>query len=59
MSPAPAYSALVERIKSIRASLNLATDPDTRNDLLEKLGAASQELVRLVLEKEGRLTFEP
>jgi hypothetical protein len=55
MLPAPAYGALVERNKFIRASLHLATDPDTRNDLLDELGTATRELAELILRKEGRL----
>ena len=59
MSSAPAYSALVERIKFLRASLHLASDPDTRNKLLEELGAATKELAQIILEREGRFTLEP
>ena len=51
----PMRSTLVERIKSIRASLHMATDPDQRNALLDELGAATRELAELILKKEGRL----
>lgn len=51
----PSHNALVERIKAIRASLHLATDPDQRNALLDELGAATRELAELILVKEGRL----
>ena len=53
VAPAPAYTALVERIKSLRASLHLATDPDTRNSLLDSFGAATTELAQIILEREG------
>ena len=57
MQPAisPAHNTLVERINSIRASLRLATDPDTRSALLDELGAATLELAELILQKKGRL----
>lgn len=49
------YTALVERIKSTRAALHLAGDPDTRIALLDELGAATKQLSELILAKEGRL----
>jgi hypothetical protein len=56
MQPAasPMHNALVERIKTIRASLHLATDPEKKNALLDELGASTRELAELILQKEGR-----
>lgn len=55
MKYARAHKALVERIKSIRASLHLSNDHDTRNKLLDELGAATRELAEVILHKDGRL----
>ncbi len=55
MSPAPAYGALVEQVKSIRASLRLTTDPDARNRLFEELGEVTKQLTELILKREERL----
>ena len=49
------HSPLVQRIKSLRAAVQGATDPDTRNALLDELGAATRELSELILEKEEPL----
>jgi len=46
---------VVERIKSVRAELHTATDPDLRSRLHDELGEATKELVELVLQREGRL----
>jgi len=54
-APSPNYDVLVERIKSVRAALLVATDPTARNALLDELGAATKELAELVLLKKGRL----
>jgi hypothetical protein len=49
------HTALVNRITATRAALHTATNPETRNMLLDELGAATRELAELILEKEGRL----
>ncbi len=52
MSPAPddKYNAVVQRLRSARAALQSATDPETRNLVLEELGAATRELAELIRE---------
>ena len=49
------HNALVQRIRSVRAALQGVADPDTRNTLLDQLGAATRELAELILKKEGWL----
>ena len=49
------HDELVERIRSVRAELHMATDPDVRSKLHDELGEATKELVELVLERKGRL----
>ena len=46
-------NALEERIKSIVTSLQVTNKPHTRTKLLDELGAATRELVKLL--KEGQL----
>jgi hypothetical protein len=58
MHPAPSpgkHTALVERITAMNAALRTTIEPDTRHMLLEELGAATRELMELIVEKEGRL----
>lgn len=45
------HSALVERIKSIRAALHTALGPDARKALLAELGGTTNELLDLVLQR--------
>lgn len=52
--PFDKYAALMQRMTAARAALHAAT-PETRNALLDELGAATRELAELILEKEGRL----
>ena len=54
-APFPNHDALVERIRSIRASLHDTTNPDKRSTLLDELGVATRELAELILKKKGRL----
>jgi hypothetical protein len=49
------HEDLVQRIQAVQAALHVATEPDTRDKLLDELGAATQELTKLIVEKEGRL----
>lgn len=49
------YHDLVERIKSARAALHDATDPERHTAILDELGAATRELADLILRQEGRL----
>ena len=49
------HGALVQRIQYARAALQVTTDPDARNSLLDELGAATRELAELILQTEGRL----
>lgn len=51
----PQHAALVQRITAARVGLESSVDADTRNTLLDELGAANRELTGLILEKEGRL----
>ena len=57
MSPAynDKYAVVVQRLRAARVALQGATDPDTRNLILEELGKATRELTELILAKEGRL----
>ena len=55
MEPSTNHTELVERIISVRSVLQGVIDPDKRNALLDELGAATRELAKFILEKEGRL----
>ena len=52
-TPAPVWDGkietLVARVRTARAALCLATDPDQRHEILKELAAATQELSALVL----------
>lgn len=49
------HNELAQRIRSLRASFRIADDPEERNRLLDKLGAATRELTELILTQEGGL----
>ena len=49
------HADVVRRVHSARAALKTANDPEVRNTLLDELGAATRELTKLIVEKEGGL----
>jgi hypothetical protein len=50
--PNPRHDQLVERIKSLRAALHEASEPEQRSALLDELGEANQELSELILKRK-------